>query len=100
AGQHPLRGQRPLAVEPPELDIPPDRLSVDDEPFPTRPAFTLESDGWTQLQDRGRRPALDPFRRGGPRAPPVHPGARPGRGGGKGHPPDEVALRRAARAVE
>ena len=72
-------------------------------PTPSRRTVPLSlhlSDGWTRLQDRGRRPALDPLRRGRPRAPPVHARARAGGSGREGRPADEVALRRAARAAE
>ena len=51
------------------------------------------------VQDRGGRAALVPLRRGRPRPPPVHAGARAGRRDREGSPQDEVALRRAARAV-
>ena len=52
-----------------------------------------------ELQDGGGRAALVPVRRGRSRPPPVHARSRTGRRGREGRAQDEVALRRAARAV-
>ena len=47
----------------------------------------------------GRRPPLVPARRGRPDPAPLHAGPRPRRGRRQGRPEDEIAVRRAARAV-
>ena len=58
---------------------------------------TCKGDG-RNLQDRGRGAAIDPLRRGRPRAAPLQRRPRTGRGGGQGSAADALAPGRAARA--